>query len=294
MKRLFIINPKAGKNNKSDELEKTIKTQFDSADIVFTKAAGHAKKLAADAVKQNYEQVIVAGGDGTINEAASSLIGTKTALGIIAFGSGNGLARETGCPLDNLQKACNNIYMAKPVLCDAGKANGEYFFNVAGIGLEATIAHAFARVQKRGMLPYFKIGFEQILKYKAPQVEVWADDRSLIYLNPITLVFANGRQYGSNFKIAPNASLTDGKLDMVYVKKSPLWKLALGLPSFFKPGLRAVKITQARQIKKAVITSQGKFFYHLDGEPKEATDKLEIEILPKVIYLLSVDRTAHK
>lgn len=286
MKRLFIINPKSGKNNKAGELEQTIKTQFDSADIVFTKAPGHAKKLAAEAVKQNYEQVIVAGGDGTINEAASSLIGTKTALGVIAFGSGNGLAREIGCPLDNLQKACNNIYMAKPVLCDAGKANGEYFFNVAGIGLEATIAHAFARVKTRGIWPYFKIGFEQVLKYKAPQVEVWADDKNLIFLNPLTLVFANGKQYGSNFKIAPKASLTDGKLDMVYVKQSPLWKLALGLPNFFKPNFSAVKLTKTRQLKKAVITAQGKVFYHLDGEPKEATDKLEIEVLPKAIYLL--------
>ena len=90
MKRLFIINPKSGKNNKADELEKTIQTQFYNADIVFTKGPGHATKLAVDAVKQNYEQVIVAGGDGTINEAASALIGTKTALGVIAFGSGNG------------------------------------------------------------------------------------------------------------------------------------------------------------------------------------------------------------
>jgi YegS/Rv2252/BmrU family lipid kinase len=286
MKRLFIINPKSGKNNKASELEQTIKTQFYDADIVYTKEAGHAKKLAADAVKQGYEQVIVAGGDGTINEAASSLVGTKTYLGIIPLGSGNGLAREIGCPVDNLQKACNNIYMAKPVLCDAGKANGEYFFNVAGIGLEATIAHAFAKVKTRGMWPYFKIGFSQVLKYKAPQAEVWADDKSLIFLNPITLVFANGRQYGSNFKIAPKASLTDGKFDMVYVGQNPLWKLALGLPNFFKPGFSSLKLSNTRQIKKATITCQGKFVYHLDGEPKEATDKLEIEVVPKAIYLL--------
>jgi lipid kinase, YegS/Rv2252/BmrU family len=286
MKRLFIINPKSGKNNRASELEQIIKTQFYDADIVFTKAAGHATKLVANAVKQNYEQVIVAGGDGTINEAASSLVGTKTALGVIAFGSGNGLAREIGCPLDNLQKACNNIYMAKPVLCDIGKANGEYFLNVAGIGLEATIAHAFANVKTRGMLPYFKIGFTQVLKYKAPKVEVWADDKSLIFLNPTTLVFANGKQYGSNFKIAPQASLTDGKLDMVYIEEQPLWKLALGFPNFFKPNFTSVKLTKSRTIKKAVITGQGKFVYHLDGEPKQATDKLEIEVLPKAIHLL--------
>ena len=286
MKRLFIINPKSGKNNKASELEQIIKTQFYGADIVFTKEAGHAKKLAEGAVKQGYEQVIVAGGDGTVNEAASSLVGTKTYLGIIPLGSGNGLAREIGCPLDNLQKACNNIYMAKPVLCDIGKANGEYFLNVAGIGLEATIAHAFAKVKTRGIWPYFKIGFSKILKYKAPEIEVWADEESLIFLNPITLVFANGKQYGSNFKIAPQASLTDGKLDMVYVKQSPVWKLLLGLPNFFKPNFSSVKLTKSRTVKKATITCQGKFVYHLDGEPKKATDKLEIEVRPKAIYLL--------
>ena len=74
-------------------MEQAIKTQFDSADIVFTKEAGHAKKLAAQAVKQNYAQVIVAGGDGTVNEAAGALVNTGTSLGIIALGSGNGLAR---------------------------------------------------------------------------------------------------------------------------------------------------------------------------------------------------------
>jgi len=286
MKRLFIINPKSGKNNKASELEQTIKTQFYDADIVFTKAAGHATKLAADAVKQNYAQVIVAGGDGTINEAAASLVGTKTALGIIALGSGNGLAREIGCPLDNLQKACNNIYMAKPVLCDVGKANGEYFLNVAGLALEATIAHAFAKVKTRGIWPYFKIGFSQILKYKAPQVEVWVDDKNLVFLNPMTLVFANGRQYGSNFKIAPKASLTDGLLDMVSISEQPLWKIVLGLPNFFKPDLTSVNLAKTRRIKKATITAKDKFIYHLDGEPKKAVDKLEIEIVPKAIYLL--------
>lgn len=286
MKRLFIINPKSGKNNKASELEQTIKTQFYDADIVFTKAAGHATKLAADAVKQNYAQVIVAGGDGTINEAAASLVGTKTALGIIALGSGNGLAREIGCPLDNLQKACNNIYMAKPVLCDVGKANGEYFLNVAGLALEATIAHAFAKVKTRGIWPYFKIGFSQILKYKAPQVEVWVDDKNLVFLNPMTLVFANGRQYGSNFKIAPKASLTDGLLDMVSISEQPLWKIVLGLPNFFKPDLTSVNLAKTRRIKKATITAKDNFIYHLDGEPKKAVDKLEIEIVPKAIYLL--------
>ena len=286
MKRLFIINPISGKKNQTAVLKQAIKTQFDSADIVFTKEAGHAKKLAAEAVKQNYEQVIVAGGDGTINEAACSLVNTKTSLGVIALGSGNGLAREIGCPLDNLQKACNNIYMAKPVLCDIGKANGEYFLNVAGLGIEATIAHAFAKVKTRGKLPYFKIGFLEILKYKAPQVEIWADDKSLVFLNPITLVFANGRQYGSNFKIAPKASLNDGKLDMVYIEQNPLWKLALGLPNFFRDNFSSVKLSKTRQLKKATITCQEKFVYHLDGEPKKAVDKLEIEIVPKAISLL--------
>lgn len=283
MKRLFIINPKSGaKRGGVDSLKAAIKKHFPSADIALTNAPGHAKELA----KQNYDQITACGGDGTINEIVQSLAGTKTALGIIPLGSGNGLARELGAPLDNFEAACNNILKACPARCDLGRANGEYFVNLAGLGLEADIAAAFDKQSGRGKWPYFKIGARKFLSYKAPQVSVEIDGGETINTRPLTLVFSNGRQYGSGFKIAPQASFGDGLLDMVYIENKGILRHILCLPNFFKPGISPCETRKFHKIKKAVARLEGGFNYHIDGEPRRAKDLLEIEIAPGAIYLL--------
>ena len=82
------------------------------------------------------------------------------------------------------------------------------------------------------MWPYFKIGAQTVFSYKPKTLQLDLDGTPCT-LSPLTLVFANGRQYGSNFKIAPKANLSDGELDMVIVQDAPKWKLALATPSFF-------------------------------------------------------------
>jgi Sphingosine kinase and enzymes related to eukaryotic diacylglycerol kinase len=286
---LFIINPKSGKGRNLDELVACIKENFNGAQVVFTQSRGHAKQLAAAAVEEGKERVIVAGGDGTINEAVQSLAGTKCALGIIARGSGNGLAREIGCPLNNVRLACRNISNSKPVLCDVGVVQGEYFVNLAGVGIEADIAHKFdvqGKTGKRGMWPYFKIGFGEVLHHTPRYIEMKLDDGRFLSCAPLTLVFANGRQYGSNFKIAPQASLNDGYLDMVMVEAANPFRLLLSLPNFFVKGLSPVNVTKNFKIKSAEIHCPGTFYYHIDGEPKEAKDVLTISVKPACLNIL--------
>ena len=290
MEALFIINPKSGAGGLLDELKTAIKNSFPRADIILTQRAGHAKELAAKAALENFGQVIVAGGDGTINEAAQGLANTQTALGVIPLGSGSGLARELGAPLNNFAAACNNILTARPLRCDLGRANGEYFINLAGLGLEADIAAAFdehGKTGKRGKWPYFKIGAKKVFGYKAPRVKIAADGAAAVEMRPLTLVFSNGRQYGSGFKIAPKASFNDGLLDMTAVESQNIARLLLGLPNFFKEGLSPVETRKFRQLKKAVVHVDGEFNYHIDGEPRRAKDLLEIEIVPAAISLLA-------
>ena len=104
MRTAFIINPKSGKKLGCGDIEGSIKKGFAQAEIVFTEFKGHARELARHFAEEAFDAVIVAGGDGTINEAVQSLAGTQTALGVIALGSGNGLARELGCPLGPLEQ----------------------------------------------------------------------------------------------------------------------------------------------------------------------------------------------
>ncbi|MBO7238008.1 MAG: diacylglycerol kinase family lipid kinase [Elusimicrobiaceae bacterium] len=288
MKTFVIINPVSGKQEREkEEWEKPVRINFPDAAVFFTKHAGHATQLATQALQDGYEHILVAGGDGTINEVARVLVGKPAALGIIPKGSGNGLARELGIPL-RYEEALVRYQHPQPFWCDVGVANGEYFFNVAGIGIEAEIARQFAEHGKsgtRGMWPYFKLGAQTLFSYQPKALSVTYDGQEQL-LVPLTLVFANGTQYGSNFTIAPYAALNDGFLDMVEVKDVPKWKLALAAPSFFRKAPAAFGVTHMHRTTQAVVRAQGEIVYHLDGEPRVTRDELTISLLPQKLKLL--------
>ncbi len=288
MKILFILNPHSGKlNGDPEKIEakgNAIQLNFPGADMRLTKAPGHATQLAREAASAGYEAVVAIGGDGTINETACGLAGSATALGIIPNGSGNGFARELGMPL-LFEEALSRLQKPRAFRCDVGRANGELFLNLAGIGIEADIAWQFMEQGKRGsrgMWPYFKIGAKTALTYHPQTLTLEADGR-VRTAAPLTLVFANGKQYGSNFKIAPDANLSDGKLDMITVLNAPKWKLALAAPSFFTDHWRPFGITQTETVEHARIRLPGDILYHIDGEPRKIKDQLEIHIEPNAL-----------
>ena len=288
-KTFVIINPVSGKRRlDKEQWEEPVRINFPDATIAFTQRPRHATELAAQAVNDGYERILVAGGDGTINEAARALVGKKSAaLGIIPKGSGNGLARELGISL-HYEEALLSMQRAEPVACDVGQVNNDYFFNVAGIGVEAEIARQFAehgKTGERGMWPYFQLGLDIVLGYE-PKTLTLSYDGQKEQLAPLTLVFANGTQYGSNFTIAPYASITDGFLDSVEVKNVSKWKLALAAPSFFRKAPAAFGVTHMRRTEMAVVSAPGEIVYHLDGEPKVTRGKLYIKILPQALNVL--------
>ncbi|MGB2578403.1 YegS/Rv2252/BmrU family lipid kinase [Elusimicrobium simillimum] len=282
---IFIINPNSGAKKDAKAFASLVQKYFPQAEIKFTERAGHATELAAAAAAAVEDSVIACGGDGTINEVAKGLYGTNTALGIIPRGSGNGFAREIGMNL-NSERALKQLQTAKKIHSDMGRINGELFINVAGIGIEADIAHAFATHGKRGIWPYFKLGAKIVFSYKPKKVKVVTEGHE-IEIAPLTLVFANGRQYGTNFKIAPKASLTDGLLDMVQVLDKNKFSLLLGLPSFFNSDFRPFNPTVVIRVKNTEVFTRGPVFYHVDGEPKQSTgDNIKVEILPASIWVL--------
>lgn len=292
MKIRFILNPVSGNRPADTEhMARCIQLNFPGADMRLTKAAGHATELAREAAAENFDVAVAIGGDGTINETARGLAGTKTALAVIPRGSGNGFARELGMPL-NFEEAVMRLQRGSIAPCDVGRANGELFLNVAGVGLEAEIAWQFMEHGKtgaRGKWPYFKLGAKTVFSYKPPVFDADIDGKKT-QLSPLTLVFANGRQYGSNFKIAPRANLGDGLLDMVAVNNVVKWKLVCALPGFFTDGWRPLNVTDTTQVKHVVLTHNGQFPYHIDGEPRQANGKLEIVIKPHALNVLFPER----
>lgn len=287
MKILFIINPKSGKGRDPQDIVNCIKLNFPQAAWALTTGPRHATELAAKAVSQQYEAVVAVGGDGTINETAQALVNTPTALGVIPGGSGNGFARELRMPL-HLQEAVFGLQKAKTVRCDVGQANGELFLNLAGVGIEAQIAYDFmqyGKTGKRGMWPYFKLGAKDAFTYQPQEMQLEYDGRRET-LRPLSVTFANGTQYGSNFKIAPQASLTDGWLEKVVIKNVHKLKLLAAAPTFFTDDSTHLGVTDTTRVKHVLLRQPGEIIYHLDGEPKKTQDQLEIKILPAALNVL--------
>ena len=287
MKIRFILNPVSGKKKSAiEQIRRQIEDCFPQAQLCVTTGPGHATQLAQEAAQNGFEKVVALGGDGTINETAKGLVHTQTALGIIPRGSGNGFAREIGMMLP-LEKALIKLKTARVVPCDAGLANGELFLNLTGVGIEAAVAWQFmeqAKTGRRGKLPYFTSALQTFFTYRPPKLRVTLD--GIVHeWSPLTLVFANNRQYGSNFMIAPQARIDDGQLDVVQIHKVSVCKLVGALPFFFLGKKPPFGISSIHRVKKAVIEATQNILYHVDGEPRQTGTQLEIQVLPRALRL---------
>ena len=147
----FIINPKSGTQSKEQILhlldEKLDKAKY-VQEVIYTEYAGHAVEIAAQKAKENVHAVVAIGGDGTINEIARSLVHTKTALGIIPCGSGNGLARHLQISMEP-KKAIEIINEGIIDVIDYGKINEVPFFCTCGVGFDAFVSLKFAKAGRR-------------------------------------------------------------------------------------------------------------------------------------------------
>ncbi len=289
MKIRFILNPISGKEPANVKyIQANILAQYPEADFCVTNAPKHATELAKEAVEQHFDVVVAIGGDGTINEVAQALVNTQTALGIIPHGSGNGFARELGL-MGPFHKTLAKLKKATQQPCDVGYANGELFLNLAGVGVEAAIAWKFMEHGKkggeRGMMPYFKLGAKILLSYKPNILQVTLNGQPHLWA-PLSLVFANNRQYGSNFVIAPQAGIADGKLDMILVQNVAKFKLLIALPFFFLGKKPPFGVTAWAQLHNALVESEQEILYHIDGEPRRTPHRLEIKVARHALRLL--------
>ena len=244
-----------------------------------TEGPGHALELARAAVAARAVLVCAWGGDGTINEVASALAGTGTALGIVPAGSGNGLARELAIPWDPAAALGVALGRRERVI-DVGDVDGRLFVNLAGIGLDAHVAAQFnRRGGRRGLLPYVALGAREILRYRAREytlragAEVWRE-RALV------IICANARQYGGGAVVAPTAEPDDGQLEVVTVaERSPLVALRDAL-HLFRHTLDRAPGVSTRRAPTVEITGSEPILFHVDGEAVTGGATVTVRIRP--------------
>lgn len=292
---LFIVNPKAGTNLQKhirESVEKHLNHRKFEYGFRFTERAEHAKELALEAVAEGYEIVVAVGGDGSINEVASALIGTDTVLGIIPAGSGNGLAMHLGYGRD-IDEAVKKINTAEVRLIDVGLMNGQPFINLAGIGFDGLVSNMMKGSNWRGFLPYFFKSVEAGLKYTPRECRIEFDDKVLTK-KCFIISIANGPMWGYNFQIAPDARLDDGFFEVVIMKEAPRWQYFAAVPSTLNGKIYDSEFVEHFTTSRVKISASGKNYVHLDGEGLVLEGDLEFEIKPKALKILAPKQNVEK
>jgi diacylglycerol kinase (ATP) len=269
-----IINPISGTGGRRDVIQSRVRLAEAlarehnvQAQVLTTQYMGHARELAEAAIAAGTTTLIAWGGDGTLNEVASVLAFRDAVLGVIPSGSGNGLARELHIPL-SAPEAFAIAVGARERTIDCGELDGHLFFNVAGLGLDARVAHEFAThtTTRRGFRRYLEITTRELFRYDPDEHTIVVDD-STLRSRALMIAIANGRQYGNGALIAPHAKIDDGKLDVIVIDNRPAWRALLRIPYVFAGQLARVPGVTMIRGEQVEITSARPVIFHVDGEP---------------------------
>lgn len=281
-KIVFIVNPISGAQNKRlilNHLEEKIDKNKYNYEIVHTEYAGHAMEIAFQAASNGVDIVIAIGGDGTINEIARSLIHTQTTLGIIPCGSGNGLARHLQISMD-VKKAVDIINKGNTTYIDYGKINDIPFFCTCGVGFDAFVSLKFTKSGKRGLLTYLENTLHESLNYKPETYEIENEDGTMKY-KAFLIACANASQYGNNAYIAPQASLSDGLMDVTILEPFTVLDVPALAFQLFNKTIDQNSRIKTFKCKKIKITRSNSGVIHFDGDPIMAGNEITVEIISK-------------
>ena len=289
---LLIINPISGTGSKQGVAEKVLARLNEhgfEAEVKYTGGRGDATRLAAAAADQNFAGVLACGGDGTVNETARALCGRHTALGILPAGSGNGLARHIGIPVD-IDLALDIILKNNVIAVDYGSVNQTPFFCTFGMGFDAAVSHRFARQSRRGLISYVRSALREYIQYK-PQTYTLSANGKILTEKAFLVAVANASQWGNNAYIAPQASITDGLLDIIIVHSgSPIDAAVMGM-DIFTGFINKNTMVHCFRAPAAVIYRNNPGEAHIDGEPMMLDNILEIKCHPAAlkVYAPEID-----
>ncbi len=294
-KILFLINPVSGTKSKA-QLEKRIEKKCLGKNIGFefllTTEDGNYSFLR-DRIKNNQiTDIVICGGDGSINPVISSILNININVGLIPVGSGNGLALTAKIPR-SVDKALEIIFNGKASCIDAFLINGQLSCMLCGIGLDAQVAYDFSLQKKRGLTTYLRQSFKNFLKASPYPFEVEVKEAKFS-VDAYFICIANSNQFGNNFTIAPEASLNDGLLDIIVVRKMSkpriLWsvirQMKAGRIRNYEEEKFLIKDILYFQTDKIKIYNPASAPLHIDGDHKQTDKKFEIEILPSAFRLI--------
>jgi diacylglycerol kinase (ATP) len=294
-KILFFINPISGVKSKLNLEEKIIgkcKEKNISFEILLTSKDGDYDFLYHKINDERITDIVICGGDGSIAPVVSSVLNLSVNIGIIPLGSGNGLARTAGIP-KSIDQAIDVILKGNVTYTDVFLINNKISTHVCGLGFDAKVAYDFSKQKKRGLNSYTKIAVKNFFSAKTFPFTILAE-KNEAKIEAFLICIANSNQFGNNFKIAPQASISDGLLDIVVLKKTTKPQIVISfinqlisgkIKSFSEKDLYKKNILYF-QTKKLKIENPCLAPLHIDGDPVETFEEFSIEILPAAYKLI--------
>ena len=286
-KAVFVINLNSGTSSKAaipGLIENTIDKEKFDYEIVVTQYAGHASEIASRAKDEGKDIVVAVGGDGTVNEVARAIVHSGTALGIIPCGSGNGLARHLLLPMI-VKKAIEVLNECEIRALDYGIINGYPFFCTCGMGFDAFVSQKFAEAGKRGPITYVENVLREGLKYQ-PETYILQDENGTIKYKAFLISCANASQYGNNAYIAPQASMSDGLMDVIIMEPFDVFEAPqISIDMFNKTLDKSSKI-KTFKCRKLHIHRSKPGAIHYDGDPAMTGEDIDVELVPNGINIV--------
>ncbi len=294
-KIIYLLNPISGTRKKTRVKELIIrKTRMAGIDfdILPSDADGRYENLRQTIRKEAITDVVICGGDGTVNAVVNALRMEPVQFGIIPMGSGNGLAlaakipKQTGRALDLIFSG-----VARPT--DAFYINEKFSCMLCGIGFDAAVAHEFAKQKTRGLQTYIRISTAQFFKSKAHPFEIKIKNRT-IKTDAFFISIANGNQFGNNFTIAPRASISDGLLDVVIVKKMNKFSLPFSVLHHVAGNNLPLPVSDFGNKKNIIYLQADKITIrnpslaplHIDGDPADTFEEFVFQVVPNCFKLI--------
>lgn len=288
----LIANPAAGRGGIRASLPgmRQAFARRGITDFYETTTSGEEAILAQRAIAAGTEVLVSIGGDGTCSQIANAIVssGSDCALAVVPAGTGNDFAKTLGVERYKLDQIAELVARARSARIDVGSIDGRYFLNSCGFGFDPSVLDASNRVTfLKGDAVYIYSALKQLFTYQG--LEVSADQLVARESGRMLMVtVSNGQYLGGAFRIAPNASVTDGRLDVCFFEDSSVFqriRLFAGALRGAHLGLQAVTSGTVSEITLKFSTPPA---MELDGELRVArSPTVRLKCVPRALSVIA-------
>ncbi len=293
MEAIYVVfNPRSGKGRGAEFVAPVLRDLGSQARVEhgITEGPGDEARLVADAIARGFRCVVAVGGDGTWSNVGNAILrsGAPVRLGLVPAGTGCDLAKTLAVPAADLAACCRVVRQGRTRTIDVGRVEGRYFLNIAGFGYDIAVLEDSWNVRfLQGGALYLYCALRQLGSYPGFSLETVSDGQAEGRREMLMVIVANARVFGGGFKVAPQADLEDGRLDVVEFANMGLAARAGALVRLLRGTHGRHPFVSSRKAKRLSYRFQEPPAYETDGEWNRArTCQLEIEVVPRALQVL--------